>query len=86
MPANNRRKKMITFNIEITDTFNGESNYSWVKRDQLTTKKPSRRAIVQKAKAWAGFTGIRCDVDRHDSFIIIKPRGLCQILFINIEY
>jgi len=76
---------MITLEVELTDTFGGEANYSWVKRDQLTTEKSSRRAIVQKAKAWAGITGIRCDVDRHDSFITIKPRGLCQIIFINIE-
>jgi len=77
---------MITFTIELTDTFSGEANYSWVKRDRLTIKKLSRRAIVQKAKAWAGITGIRCHVDRHDSFITIRPRGLCQVIFINIEY
>ena len=76
---------MITFSIELTDTFGGESNYSWVKRDKIESK-DTKRVIVQKAKAWAGFTGIRCDVDRHDSLIVIKPRGLCQIVFINIEY
>ena len=76
---------MITFNIELTDTFAGEANYSWVKRDKIETK-DTKRAIVQKAKAWAGLTGIRCNVDWHDSLITIKPRGLCQIVFINIEY
>ena len=85
MPATTEDKKMITFNIELTDTFGGEANYSWVKRAKLDVK-DTKRAIIQKAKAWAGFTGIRCDVDRHDSFIIIKPRGLCQIVFVNIEY
>ena len=76
---------MITFNVELTDTYGGEPNYSWVKRDKIETK-DTKRAIIQKAKAWAGFTGIRCDVDGHDSFITIKPRGLCQIVVINIEY
>jgi len=77
---------MNTFNIELTDTFGGESNYSWVKRDHLTTKKSSRRAIVQKAKAWAGFTGLRCVVDDFGDMISIKPNGICQIAFITFDY
>jgi len=76
---------MITFNIELTDTFQGESNYSWVKRDQLTTK-DTKRAIIQKAKAWAGFTGIRCVVDDFGDTISIKPNGICQIAFITFDY
>jgi hypothetical protein len=77
---------MTTFNIELTDTFAGESNYSWVKRTELTTKKSSRRAIVQAAKAWAGYTGLRCIVEDFGDMITLRPQGICHIMFITLKY
>ena len=77
---------MTTFNIELTDTFGGESNYSWVKRTELTTKKSSRRAIIQAAKAWAGYTGLRCIVEDFGDMIKLRPRGICHVMFITFEY
>jgi hypothetical protein len=77
---------MTTFNIEVTDTFGGESNYSWVKRDSLSTKTDSRLAIIRKAKAWWGINGVRATVSDYGDMIEIRPAGLCQIAFITFEY
>jgi hypothetical protein len=75
------------FNIELTDTFGGESNYSWVKRAELTTAKhDSRLAIVRKAKDWWGIAGMRATVNDYGDMIEIRPKGLCQVAFITFDY
>jgi hypothetical protein len=66
--------------IEHTDTFGGESNYSWVRRTEIPNNK-SRRSIVRQAKKFAGITNVRCVVDDFGDLIAIRPRGLCQVVF-----
>ena len=47
-------KMMMKAQYELTDTFAGEANYSWVKRtDVLLPDDKSILSIVRKAKAWA---------------------------------
>ena len=74
---------MCTFNVELTDTFGGESNYSWVKREQLTSNKDTMRSIIQKAKEWAGYTGLPCKVENYGDMIRLAPRGICHVMFIT---
>ena len=71
--------------IEHTDTFGGEANYCWVKRAHIAAKDEnlSNRAIVRRIKAWAGFTGHRCETSIHGDMIEIRPRGVCQVIFAN---
>lgn len=70
--------------FEHTDTFGGEANYCWVKRAHLIgANNLSDRALVRKAKAWAGLTGMRCETSICGDMIEIRPRGICQVLFIN---
>ena len=77
----------IKFNIELTDTVGGESNYSWVKHAELTTaKKDSRTAIVRAAKKWWGITGVRASVGDYGTIIEIKPAGICQVAYITFDY
>lgn len=72
--------------VEVTDTFGGESNYSWVRRTELTLKDgASDRAIVRAAKAWAEWSGVRCNVTKYGDMIEIRPRGVCQVMFITFE-
>lgn len=66
--------------IEYTDTFGGEANYCWVRRAYIKGN-PSDRAIVRRAKAWAGMTGLRCDTSTHGDMLEIRPRNVCQIIF-----
>ena len=84
------------FQIEVTDTFGGESNYSWVRRERIEDvpaarigdnaaqdHKRTRRYLVRKAKAFAGYTGMRCDVSDMGDLIEIRPRGICQVCFVS---
>ena len=69
------------YRIEITDTFCGESNYSWVRRYEFTAK--SDLAAVRKAKNLAGWNGLRCEREDYGDQIVLRPRGICQIMFID---
>lgn len=91
---------MNQYQIEITDTFSGEANYSWVKRETITmpeltrygydgvtnyvkANKSYRRQLVRKAKAVAGWTGWRCNVEDYGDMIRIEPCGVCMVAFVE---
>lgn len=72
------------YNIEVTDTFQGEANYCWVKRG--TTKATSRRGLIKAIKDVAGWTDwCRVKVVHHDGDSIeVRPTdtsGVCQVAF-----
>lgn len=72
--------------FEHTDTFGGEANYCWVKRERYTGRAKTNRGIVRAAKAFAGFTGMKCSVDNYGDAFAIRPVGRsapCQIVFAN---
>jgi hypothetical protein len=76
---------MMKVEFELTDTFGGEPNYSWIRRETFDyTDNPSDLAIVRRAKKWAGLTGEKCEVEgtSNDLFFAIRPRKMCQILFV----
>jgi len=74
-------------NIEHTDTFAGESNFSWINRISFEFPEGiSNRTIIRKVKEWAGWTGIRCDKEIYGDFIILRPRKICEIIFIDYEW
>ena len=76
----------MTYNLELTDTFAGEANYSWVKRAQLDApSNASRLTLVRRAKAWAGLAGMPCEVSECGEMIMIKPRWQCVVLFVTWE-
>lgn len=72
----------MAINLEHTDTFAGEANYSWVRRAHVPAD-VSDRALVRRAKAWAGLTGRRCRVENYGDTIAIYPRGMATVLFIT---
>ena len=72
---------MNIYQVEITDTFSGESNYSWVRRHEFTAK--SDLAAVRKAKNFAGWGCIHCEREDYGDQIVLRPRGICQIMFID---
>lgn len=76
----------VIVDLELTDTFGGEANYSWVRRESRPLPgKDTDLARVRLAKQWAGWTGIPCEVthmnDSRDT-IMIRPKGICQVLFV----
>lgn len=79
---------MITTQIkwELTDTFGGESNYSWVKRGIALSKEGenfSDRAAIRRVKKAIGWNGIKCRVENYGDSIALYPAGMCQVCFIN---
>lgn len=71
------------FLFEYTDTFGGEANYSWVKREKVKLSPHIKdRELVRIAKRWAGLTGVRCETDNHSDLIAVRPRGMATVLFI----
>lgn len=78
---------MATFNCELTDTFAGEANYSWVKRESITLPdNASDRLIVRRGKAALGLNGVRCQTINHGDSFELRPYGLCQVAFIFYQY
>lgn len=81
------------YEIEHTDTFAGEANYCWVRRETIQVPETIpygpklRRYLVRKAKAFAGFTGMRCRVDEYAcDDLQITPVGrhrLLQTVFVT---
>lgn len=71
---------------EITDTFGGEANYSWVKRGVVSCKQGedySNLAAVRRAKADAGWSGIKCKTADYGDMIELRPYGICQVMLIT---
>jgi hypothetical protein len=69
---------------EMTDTFGGEANYSWVKRGEIfTLPSASERSLVRAVKKALGLEGIRCKRETWGEQIVLRPVGTCTIVFIG---
>lgn len=78
---------MDTYNVEYTDTFGGEANYSWVTRATIEVPQNASRALVMRhAKAAIGLTGARGRVDHHGDMIEFRPYRSCTVMFITFDY
>lgn len=74
---------MITYRAELTDTFGGDANYSWVIRAELSLPESATdRQIVMAAKKELGLTGVRCRREDAGLTIVLRPVGLLQVSFI----
>ena len=75
---------------EVTDTYGGEANYSWVKRGKIEGKhgeSVSDLAAVRRVKKKIGWTGVECRAEHFIGGLIrISPVGKCQVCFINFSY
>ena len=85
--ATGARKRVgptMKLNIEVTDTFGMEANYSWVKRYTLDVPDSiSKGAIMRRVKKHIGWTGVRCVVADYGDMIEIRPQGVCQVCFVT---
>jgi hypothetical protein len=74
---------MYTYNIEITDTFAGQANYSWI--DRLQVKAKSMQGAITMASKHFGYKGFRLDCYCGD-YASYKLQGACIIAFITESY
>ncbi len=83
----NKRASKIETHIqwELTDTFSGEANYSWVRRGSIPagSKEFTNLAAIRRVKKALGWNGLRCKTSDFGDMIEIKPSGMCQVCFIN---
>jgi len=77
---------MLNVRVEHTDTLEGEPNFCWSHKYEFeAVDNASRRTLVRRAKQECGLTNVPCDVVEWGDEITLKPRGLCQIVFITCE-
>ena len=70
--------------IEVTDTFSGEANYSWVNRKEMEMMDAlSKYSVVRRVKKEIGWSGQRCLTVDYGDTIELRPYGVCQVAFIS---
>lgn len=76
-----------TWDCEYTDTFGGEANYCWVRRAKLELPEGlSDLAVVRRAKAALGISGMRGRTERYGDSFTFRPYRSCTIAFITFRY
>ena len=74
----------MAWDIEVTDTFGGEANYSWVKRFTIPSKlDESKLATIRRAKKAAGLNGVRCNTSDYGDSWRLDIRGACVVCFVS---
>jgi len=75
---------METWDIEYTDTFNGDANYSWAHRYEITVPKALSEASIKRiAKELVDITGVKGVWEDTGDGWQYKPVGSCTILYIR---
>lgn len=81
----------MAYEVELTDTFGGEANYSWVRRatvggridDADWTPAKEQRVVMLQAKREMGLTGVRGTTTRFGDGYEFRPYGMCQVMFVQ---
>jgi len=77
-------KKLETYDVEMTDTFGGEANYSWVKRKQIQVLTGSSKSLkIRRAKKSLGLSNTRHKVSDYGECIRLDIYGACWVVFIT---
>lgn len=70
--------------IEVTDTFGGEANYSWVKRYELdVVEGHTELQTMRRIKKVIGWTGVRCKKTDWGDMVELRPSNFCNVCFIR---
>jgi hypothetical protein len=82
----------MAYAVELTDTFGGDANYSWVRRSKVSapefdTREPKgyQRTIMRRAKAAVGMTGVKGVTERVGCGFEFRPYGACVVMFVTWE-
>lgn len=72
--------------MEMTDTFGGEANYSWVTRKEITIPdNTSDLKIVRACKKALEITGVKCIKEDIGDMIKLKLINACIVVFITFK-
>lgn len=72
----------IVWNVELTDTFGGEANYSWCNRQAIALPSDaSDLAVMRAAKKAVGLNGVRGQSSNYGDSLEFRPSGACVVMF-----
>lgn len=73
--------------IEYTDTYGGEANYSWVKRETVAIPDTmSDLTLMRLAKRLMGLSGVKGKTYNHGDLIEFRPYRSCTVMFVQVCY
>lgn len=74
----------MSYEAELTDTFGGEANYSWVRRREFNAPAGASQALImRRAKAAVGISGLRGVTYSYGDSYEFRPYGECTVLFVQ---
>lgn len=71
----------ITWNCELTDTFAGEANYSWVRRATVTLPADASQRSIVRAVNQALRIDSRVNTESDGDGYTLRVRGACMVAF-----
>jgi len=74
---------MLIGHIELTDTYAGEANYSWVKSEKFICDGLTDHQIHLKARKLVGITGMRCKKTDLGEMVVWEPYNANLIAFLT---
>ena len=74
------------YSIEYTDTYGGEANYGWVRRESFEVAGAiSDNMVIRKLKRMIGLAGVNCKKESYGDMIKLTPHGTSTVAFITYE-
>ena len=81
------KKETYQLNVEYTDTFGGEANYSWVERKTLDIPAVSSdKLVMRRIRKALGLEGVKGRWNNYGDHFEFRPYGMCQIVFADVAY
>ena len=75
---------IVTAELELTDTYQGEANYAWVKRVTMDLNADEKTSqIIRKLKAKMGISHLRHRKEDLGDMVRLRFDGLCMVGFIT---
>lgn len=82
---------MSQFRVEYTDTFGGQPNYSWVRRENIIVEdaglyandRANQMMIMKAAKAAVGLTGAKGRTTAYGDRYEFRPYGATTVMFVD---
>lgn len=72
------------FDVELTDTFGGDPNYSWVLRATIEVPEGASQALVMRhAKKAMGINGAAGKTTSYGDTYEFRPYGICEVMFVT---
>ena len=82
-----RHEPVEVWEVQHTDTYGGEANYSWVKREEIRVAKGAkRRSIMVHAMRAIGMSGVKIkEVENWGDTYKVTWRGIAQVAFVSFK-